>query len=55
LRRSTSSLWKRLNFSGTLRSSITSAAFTRFGLKPRISASDAALMWFGFEGFSRAA
>jgi len=54
-RRSIRSLWKRLNFSGTLRSSTTSEAFVRFGLKPRMSASEAALTWFGFTGFSRAA
>src|ERR1017187_10519188 len=52
LRRSSRSLWKRLYFSGTLRASIASTARVLFGLKPSISASDAALMWFGLAGFS---
>src|ERR1700690_4460775 len=49
------SLWKRLNFSGTSRASMASTALVRFGLNPRMSASDAALTWFGLAGLSRAA
>src|ERR1019366_1271903 len=34
---------------------MTSAALVLLGLKPRISESDAALIWFGLAGFSSAA
>src|SRR4051812_18328794 len=47
MRRSTSSLKYRLNFSGTSLSLIASGARPRFGLKPRMSESDAALTCCG--------